>query len=71
MNYKQLVIGFGIGMVLGALLTLSLSHRYIIVIETGGSSPVLRMDRLTGKTWLCEMAPDSHYRWKEFAPDAQ
>jgi DNA-directed RNA polymerase subunit RPC12/RpoP len=69
MNYRHLVIAFVTGMALGTLLAFLLSHRYIIEAQTGQNSPVLRMDRLTGKTWSWESTREGHYRWRGFDPD--
>jgi hypothetical protein len=62
----QFLIGLCVGLFVGILLMLALSHRYLL--ETGGGerTPIMRMNTMTGETWIVGANQDGSYHWVAF-----
>ena len=50
MKTQEFLIGLSGGLTAGILLMLALAHRY--TLETGQTTPAMRMNTMTGQTWI-------------------
>ena len=61
MKLQQFLIGLCVGLLVGILLMLAFSHRY--VLEGGQATPLMRMNTMTGQAWIIDQT-QAGYCWK-------
>ena len=61
MKTREFLIGLSVGLTAGILLMLVLAHRYIL--ESNQSTPIMRMNTMTGQAWIIDQT-QAGYCWK-------